>query len=190
MRHRRAVTLLTAAALMLAACSASDPETAQFPALPDGTDAPGSGDAPDGERVPGMPVEHFDGSTVTLDDFADTPMVVNFWASWCPPCLAEMPDFEAVSQLAGDRVTFVGVNTQDSPARAAGMAEQTGITYDLVRDPDAALSNAFGVFGMPATYYVDARGIIVGRHIGLLTRDALIADLRDHLGVEVDIASG
>lgn len=184
MRLRRVVTLLAAAAVMLAACSAPDPDAAPTPPPQDATDVP------DGDRVPGMPVEHFDGSTITLHDFADTPMVVNFWASWCPPCLAEMPDFEAVSQLAGDRVTFVGINTQDTPERAAGMADQTGVTYDLVRDPDAVLFTAFGVIGMPATYYVDARGVIVGRHIGLLTRDALIADLRDHLGVDVDAADG
>jgi cytochrome c biogenesis protein CcmG, thiol:disulfide interchange protein DsbE len=140
--------------------------------------------------VPAEPVEHFDGRTVMLSDFAETPMVVNFWASWCPPCLAEMPDFEAVSQLAGDRVTFVGVNTQDGPERAADVVDQTGVTYDLVRDPDAVLFSAFGVFGMPATYYVDANGVIVGRHIGLLTRDALIADLREHLGIDVGTQTG
>jgi cytochrome c biogenesis protein CcmG/thiol:disulfide interchange protein DsbE len=122
---------------------------------------------------------------VALSNHSGAPLVVNFWASWCPPCIAEMPDLEAVHQLAGDQVRFLGINTQDTAQRAAELVEETGVTYDLVRDPDGEVSRAFEVFGMPSTFYVAADGTIVGRHTGLLTRDALVDDLAEHRGVEV-----
>lgn len=135
--------------------------------------------------VPDLEVEAFDGDTVTIDDYRGTPLVVNFWASWCPPCVAEMPDLEAVHQASNDQVAFVGVNTQDTVEAAEDLVEQTGVTYDLVRDPDGELFRAFGVFGMPSTFYVDASGAIVHQHTGLLTRDDLVDDLEAHLGVTV-----
>lgn len=175
-KPHRIVVAAALTAVVLAACGGSDPGT--------GPVDPGATPSGDGERVPSMAVEAFDGTEVKLSDYTGTPLVVNFWASWCPPCVAEMPDLEAVHQATADQVTFVGVDTQDQPEAAARLVEETGVTYDLVRDPDGALFRAFGVFGMPSTFYVDATGTIVGRHTGLLTQDALFADLEENLGVE------
>jgi cytochrome c biogenesis protein CcmG, thiol:disulfide interchange protein DsbE len=179
----RVTAMSVAAALLLAACAGSDP-TLEVPddAAPGGADAPAAAVS---EPLPAMAVDDFTGEQVSLADYTGIPLVVNFWASWCPPCIAEMPDLEAVSQLAVGRVAFVGVNTQDTQDRAEELVEQTGVTYDLVRDPDAELFQAFGVFAMPTTFYVDATGDIVGRHSGLLTRDALVDDLARHLDVDV-----
>ena len=183
--RRRRVALAVISALTLAACGGSAP----------GADSSGDGvveqatspSAP-GPAVPSDSMEAFTGGSVSLTDYAGTPMVVNFWASWCPPCIAEMPDLEAVHQMADGQVDFVGINTQDTPDRAAELAEQTAVTYDLVRDPDGGLFQAFGVFGMPSTFYVDADGLIVGRHTGLLTQQALIDDIREHLDVDLGTA--
>lgn len=162
-------------------------------AAPATPDRAASGEAPPpaapGPTVPSVAATAFDGRTVNLSEHRTTPMVVNFWASWCAPCVAELPDLQAVSQRAGDRVTFVGVNTQDTPATAADLADQSGITYDLVRDPDGTLFRAFGVLGMPSTFYVAADGTIVDRHTGLLTAEALLDDLAEHLGVDLDTGS-
>lgn len=171
-------------ALALTACSGGQPDSEPPLAA---TTSPTAAEAPaapsPADRVPDLPVEAFDGTRVSLADYAGTPLVVNFWASWCPPCIAEMPDLEAVHQATNDQVTFVGIDTQDTPEAAGRLVEQTGVTYDLVRDPDGELFRAFGVFGMPSTFYVDADGTIIDRHTGLLTRDALIEDLEEHLGV-------
>lgn len=137
------------------------------------------------EAVPTRAATSFDGDEVSLTDYEGTPLVVNFWASWCPPCIAEMPDLETVHQAADGRVEFIGINTQDTPEEAEDLVEETGVTYDLLRDPDGDLFRDFGVFGMPTTFYVDAEGQIVGRHTGLLTREALLADVRDQLGIDV-----
>lgn len=189
MRDRHRITAaLAGVALTVAACGGGQVGTdSRGDEAATRTAAPSS-PAP-GDALPTRQVEAFDGGSVALTDYVGVPLVVNFWASWCPPCIAEMPDLEAVHQLAGGQVTFVGINTQDTPEAAEDMVEQTGVTYDLVRDPEGQLFEAFGVFGMPSTFYVDADGTIVDRHTGLLTRDALIEDLREHLGVELE-ASG
>jgi cytochrome c biogenesis protein CcmG, thiol:disulfide interchange protein DsbE len=178
----RVIATSIAAALLLTACAGGDP-TVEVPDEPEEADA--GAPAAVGPSLPDLEVDHFGGEPVSLADYSGTPLVVNFWASWCPPCIAEMPDLEAVHQLVDGRVTFVGINTQDTQERAGELVEQTGVTYDLVRDPDAELFQAFGVFAMPTTFYVDASGSIVARHSGLLTRDALLDDLGRHLGVDV-----
>jgi thiol-disulfide isomerase/thioredoxin len=178
----RVTAMSVVATLLLAACAGSDP-TVEVP--DEATEADAGAPAAAGPSLPDLEVDDFAGEPVSLADYTGTPLVVNFWASWCPPCIAEMPDLEAVHQLAGGRVTFVGINTQDTEDRAAALVEQTGVAYDLVRDPDAELFQAFGVFAMPTTFYVDATGSIVARHSGLLTRDALLDDLARHLDVDV-----
>lgn len=178
-----AAVLVIGLAVALAACGGTESGTDRPPvATAPGEAAPV---APAGDAVPALEVESFDGGTVSLTDYSGRPLVVNFWASWCPPCIAEMPDLESVHRATSGEVAFVGVNTQDTPDRAAELVDETGVTYDLVRDPDGELARAFEVFGMPSTFYVDADGVIVGRHTGLLTRDALADDLHEHFGVEI-----
>ncbi len=91
-----------------------------------------------------MSLTTFEGETTDLHRFVGTPLVVNFWASWCPPCAAEMPDFQTVSQQLGEQVQFVGINTSDDAGLADDLAERTGVTYDLLRDPDGHAFRAFG----------------------------------------------
>jgi cytochrome c biogenesis protein CcmG, thiol:disulfide interchange protein DsbE len=176
-----------AVAFVLAACTGAEPSVE---AIQQGRDAAVSPPAvADDEVLPEIEVTDFAGQQLSLADLAGEPLVVNFWASWCPPCIAEMPDLEAVHALADDRVRFVGVNTQDTEERAAQLVEQTGVTYDLVRDPEGELFQAFGVLGMPSTFYVDAAGVIVGRHTGLLSREMLVDDLARHLGIDLTAAA-
>jgi cytochrome c biogenesis protein CcmG, thiol:disulfide interchange protein DsbE len=124
-----------------------------------------------GDPAPELSFEMFDGSTASMADYEGRPVVVNFWASWCPPCVAEMPDLETVHQEFADEVAFLGINTQDTPDAATDLAERTGVTYDLAHDPDGQLFQAFGGFGMPTTLFVSADGLITERHTGILTLD-------------------
>lgn len=87
-----------------------------------------------------IPLETFDGDTAALTDYVGTPLLLNFWASWCPPCIAEMPDLEAVHQLTDGQVTFVGVNTQDTPDRAEALTGETGSPTTSSATPTARCS--------------------------------------------------
>lgn len=134
-----------------------------------------------GPPVPDRTFETFEGEELSLAELTGTPLVVNFWASWCPPCVAEMPDLERVHLDRGDEVRFVGLKTQDSPEQAEALVERTGVTYDLGLDPNGALFSDFEVVAMPTTFFVDDAGAIVHRHAGLLTEQQLRGLIDEHL---------
>lgn len=135
------------------------------------------------DAVPNVRFRYFDGSEGSLDDFAGTPTVINFWASWCPPCIIEMPAFEAVHVELAPQVAFLGFNVGDEPGAARKLAAQTGVTYPLGEDPDSAIFQAFGGIGMPTTVLVDAEGMIVHMVASRLKAQDLRALIAEHLGV-------
>ncbi len=124
-----------------------------------------------------------DGGTTTLADELDGPAVVNFFASWCAPCVAEMPAFEAVSQALGEQVQVYGVAVTDRPEDARRIVEQTGISYGWSRDVRGDLAGAVGVVQMPTSFFVDADGEVVALHPGALDEDRLLELVEEHLGV-------
>ena len=114
-----------------------------------------------------------DGSSASFEKYRGRPLVVNFFASWCAPCLAEMPGFERVSQDLGDRVAFLGINLQDSPEDGRRVVERTGITYDVARDTSGSLFKSFGAIAMPTTVLIDANGAVVDLISGELSARSL-----------------
>lgn len=123
------------------------------------------------------------GGTNPLAEDLDGPAVVNFFASWCPPCIAEMPAFEQVHRTLGDRVDFFGVAVSDRTADATRIVEETGITYRWARDERGDMANAARVRQMPATMFIDADGEIATVHSGALDADELRDLIGEHLGV-------
>lgn len=130
-----------------------------------------------GRRLPVVKLTTLDGDVASWDQFEGKPMVLNLWASWCPPCIKEMPDFEAVHQDVQDRITFVGLNSQDIAEQAKAMAVQTGVTFTLLRDARGDVLEALQGIGLPMTVFVDADGRIADIHNGPLTEDELRAEL-------------
>jgi cytochrome c biogenesis protein CcmG/thiol:disulfide interchange protein DsbE len=118
----------------------------------------------------------FEGDTVRLSSYADgRPLVVNFFASWCGPCVREMPDFEAVHLRRGDEVRFVGISLQETPRAALELVAQTGVTYDIARDVSGSLFRAVNGFSMPTTVFLAPDGTVVEVHGGELSQRALEA---------------
>ncbi len=165
-------SVVLVAVLLLQACS---------PTASDGGGADGG--LADGPRVPDRSMPTLDGGELSLTELDGEPSVVNLWASWCPPCVAEMPDLEQVHLALGDQVRFIGINTQDDIGQAEALAARTGVTYELTLDPDGAMFRDLEVVSMPTTLLVDADGVIVHRHAGLLTEQQLRDLLGEHLGV-------
>lgn len=94
------------------------------------------------------------------------PTVVNLWASWCAPCVREMPLLERTAQRAGSAARFVGIATQDERDSAAGLLVATGVRYDQYDDPDGTVRNAVRAVGLPVTLVFDAQGREVARRFG------------------------
>jgi len=133
-----------------------------------------------GEDAPSLSFVTFEGTTSALEDFEGTPVVLNFWASWCPACVAEMPDFETVNQAFGDDVTFIGLDTQDNSRDAANaLIDSTGVSYQLGLDPDGSIYRQFGGIGMPTTVFINAAGEVVDVQSGAIFADDLRAKIND-----------
>jgi cytochrome c biogenesis protein CcmG/thiol:disulfide interchange protein DsbE len=108
-----------------------------------------------------------------------TPLVVNMWATWCHPCVKEMPAFDTVaSTTTGVRV--VGVNVADDAAAAAAFAKKLGVTYEQFTDPDGKLSTAFDVSNLPATAFIAADGTVLEVYSGAYTAATLRASIDQH----------
>ena len=116
----------------------------------------------------------FDGTGATFADYSGRPLVVNFWASWCPSCVAELSNaFVPIQERFGDRVSFLGVDLQDTRGDALKLIEETGVQFDLAEDPDGDLYRAFGGLGMPFTVIISPAGEILDEHNGPLTEGQL-----------------
>ncbi|MQA79552.1 MAG: redoxin family protein [Streptosporangiales bacterium] len=145
--------------------------------------------APPGTKGPSLPAVRLPcldtGPTVPLGGLRG-PLVVNLWATWCDPCLEEMPLFQRLHAAAGERVRVLGVATKDrSPDAALQFAGEVDLRYPSVYDRDGAvLRTARAGTGLPVTLFVDRAGRVVHRKIGPYTAyDQLTTDVRDHLGV-------
>lgn len=174
--------------LLLAGCGGGGGAVAPTSGTDDGVPAttttrPGTAASGGGPRVPDVQFRYFDGSEGSLADFAGTPTVINFWASWCAPCVVEMPAFEAVHRELHPQVAFLGLNVGDEPGAARALVERTGVTYPLATDPDSTIFQAFGGIGMPTTVLVDADGIIVTMIGSRLRAQDLRSLIAEHLGV-------
>jgi cytochrome c biogenesis protein CcmG/thiol:disulfide interchange protein DsbE len=126
-----------------------------------------------------------DADDVDLAELRGTPVVVNFWASTCAPCVREMPALESVHQAAGDDVAFVGAAVNDRVDDALELADRTGVTYPLVADADGSFFVDAGATLLPTTLVLDQDGAVVRRLVGELTAEELVEVLADETGVEV-----
>jgi thiol-disulfide isomerase/thioredoxin len=172
-----AIGLLGAGLIFGAGGDGDDGDTAP---LDPNAPAPTLGAAPTntvGEDAPTEPYETFAGGQASVADYQGRPLVVNFWASWCVPCVTEMPAFEEVFQERGDEVAFLGLSVRDAAGPGQDRIEETGITYDVGRDPSGSLLTAFGGVAMPTTVLVDEDGVIVR----LLSGETSADELRDAL---------
>ena len=120
--------------------------------------------------------------SVDYEDFADRPLVINFFASWCPSCISEMPAFEQVHRQLGDRVRFLGVSQSDSRDASIELARRAGITYPTGFDPVGSFFHATGVLGMPTTIFVRAGGKIADVWVGPLDAGSLKMLIEEHFG--------
>jgi len=134
------------------------------------------------EFTPPVLFDYFDGTPASTTQFLGTPTVVNFWASTCAPCVAEMPEFESAFQSFGGEVEFIGMNTTDvSRESAVRLAEQTGVTYRLADDTEGNVFRAFGGFVMPTTVLLNEQGQVAFSWAGVLTEDELTLLINEHI---------
>lgn len=133
-----------------------------------------------GSRARDFSLESLDGEVVSLSDLRGSVVLVNFWATWCPPCQAEIPDFEeAYRERAGDGFVVLGVNVEEPADQVLPFVTDTGITYPVVLDRDGRVRREYRALGLPTSLLVDQDGVIRVRQEGILSASELAWHLAD-----------
>ncbi|MCA9971803.1 MAG: TlpA family protein disulfide reductase [Anaerolineales bacterium] len=185
-----------AAALLLANANsptaaepaAGDAVLQQVPALSDVADSSvavsGNGRLPQVGAAPAdFTALDLAGNVVHLSDFRGQTVMINFWATWCPPCRRELPDFQAAYQAYQDDGLVILALNQDEPADLVQsyFYDENGFSFTPVMDVDSEISSAYGVHSFPTTVFVNEAGVVTAVHQGLLLPEQLDAYLAQTL---------
>jgi cytochrome c biogenesis protein CcmG, thiol:disulfide interchange protein DsbE len=189
----RAVTAGLLLATVLTGCT-SEPENPDAPPLdlervdtplapcPEQPDRQATGE----QTLPPLGFDCLGGGSLDLGRAPGVPTLVNLWGSWCAPCRAELPLLQQFSEVAGDRVSVVGVISKDGVRQANSFATDAGVTFPGAFDGDGELMGELGVNGLPFTYFLDADGAVVHTEVGDVTSvDELRTLVAEHLGVQL-----
>ena len=178
MRSSRLPTILVVASLLAAGCTDGEPAA--------GPDTPflAAGNAAEASLLPtnayALPQLDLAGFERLLGQLRGTPVYVNVWGSWCPPCRQEAPLLASAHATYGDRVQFIGVDILDSRESARGFMNEFGWTYPSVFDPSGAIRDGLGYIGQPISIFYDRRGEVVVDFAGPLT-EALLGKYLDRI---------
>lgn len=128
---------------------------------------------------PGMEAANFKlttpgGKTMSLSDFKGQKVLVNFWASWCPPCREEMPDLQKLHANNGDQIVILALNIGESSSTAADFMEKNNFDFTVLLDKDQATARDYLVRGVPTSYFLDEEGIITDRIVGVLSYEKML----------------
>ena len=119
--------------------------------------------------APEFALDNLSGDVISLADYKGAPVILNFWASWCPPCRAEMSTFNQIfSEYHDQGITILAVNAtdQDSVSRASQFVTENNLNYEILLDHSGFVSNQYNVYSLPTTFFIDKNGIIQRTLIG------------------------
>ena len=136
-----------------------------------------------GAMAPDFVLADLDGAPIRLADLRGRPVIVNFWASWCGPCVEEFPLLRAAAEAhAADGLAIVGIVYQDRSEAARDFMARNGGTWPAAMDPGGTVAAAYGMLGPPETYFIGRDGRVVARQIGQISQ----ASLDDKLAAIID----
>ncbi len=127
-----------------------------------------------GELAPDFTLVDLEGNQVTLSDFRGKTVFLNFWATWCPPCRAEMPEMEAVYQEYKDKgVVVIGVDIMEAESEVRQFVEQGGYSWTFVLDTSGEVAGNYEIAAIPTSFFIDREGVIQVVNIGAMTKRAM-----------------
>ncbi len=142
------------------------------PGLPAPTKLPPAPEV--GRLAPDFTLIDLGGNQVSLSDFRGKTVFVNFWATWCPPCRAEMPEIEAVHQEYKDKgVVVIGVDILETEDEVSQFVQRGGYSWTFVIDTSGEVSANYRITAIPTSFFIDREGIIQAVAIGAMTKRAM-----------------
>lgn len=136
----------------------------------------------DDASAPGFTLVDLEGNSVSLSDYQGTPVMVNFWATWCPPCRAEMPLIQEYQDKYADEFVVLAVNGGETAQEVQAFVTAQGFNMTFLLDPDFATAELYQVRGFPTSIFIDGDGLTQKIHIGELNDPLMVAYL-DLLGL-------
>jgi len=122
-----------------------------------------------GNQAPNFRLKALDGQEVSLEDYRGSVVLLNFWATWCAPCIEEVPALEAAYRARHeDGFVVLGVNFQESPQEIEPFVEAMDVSYPILLDTNGQVMKTFRAVGLPVSLLIDEEGVIQVRHTGLL----------------------
>ena len=120
-----------------------------------------------GERAPGFTLAQLPSGNLSLSEFKGQVVVLNFWATWCPPCVEETPSLEQfAAEMKSQGVTVLGVSVDENEQQLKQFIQRYHLSYPVARDPSAALANSYGTYKLPETYIIGRDGRVADKIIG------------------------
>ena len=186
------LVLLLVGVLVLSACA---PILNAVTGLPEGEVAdftgklPGPADGPPqvsfggiapGTEAPDFTLPTLDGEMVSLASYRGQPVLLNFWATWCPPCRAEMPAMQRVYETyRDDGFVVLAVNVRESEEPVRAFIEELGLTFPILMDEKGDVTNTYRVYGLPTTYFLDREGRVYRVQVGAMTEEFMETTVKE-----------
>lgn len=148
---------------------------AMRPGVADKGQTPPAADVARGDKLPALTLPDEGGRAVVLPPTNGRVTVLNFWASWCPPCRGEMPDLAQFAQQHRGQVNFYAINLQESPAKVQAYLAREQLSLPVLFDQNGAAAQALRITAIPTTVLVDKNGVIRFRKTGPVTQEELRA---------------
>ncbi len=133
-----------------------------------------------GRLAPDFTLADLEGNQVSLSDFQGKAVFINFWATWCPPCRAEMPEIESIYQKYRDQdVAVIGVDLFEPEDKVREYVQRGGFSWTFVIDTTGVVTRSYGISALPTSFFLDSRGIIRAVNIGPMTERLMEAKLAE-----------
>ena len=136
--------------------------------------------------APDFTLTTLEGATIKLSDYQGRRIMLNFWASWCAPCLAETPDlvsaYNNLLKQGESDILFVGIGVNDDIQNLRKFAENNRVPYLIVNDPTSVVADAYGVIAMPITVFIDEKGLVYRKFIGAVKQQQVMDVFKEMKG--------